>query len=56
MYCYYIQCYALKRNKNGRVGRHRMLEEHKLDKTIPIPLYFQLKSLLLEEIKKMNIP
>ena len=33
-----------------------MLEDHKLDKTIPIPLYFQLKSLLLEEIKKNEYP
>ena len=33
-----------------------MLEDHKLDKSIPIPLYFQLKSLLLEEIKKNEYP
>lgn len=28
-----------------------MLEQHKLDKSVPIPLYYQLKMLLLEEIK-----
>lgn len=33
-----------------------MLEDHKLDKSIPVPLYFQLKSLLLEEIKKNEYP
>lgn len=33
-----------------------MLQDHKLDKTIPIPLYFQLKSLLLEEIKNNEYP
>lgn len=33
-----------------------MLEQHKLDKTVPIPLYFQLKSILLEEIKSNAYP
>ena len=33
-----------------------MLEDHKLDKSTPVPLYFQLKSLLLEEIKKNEYP
>lgn len=33
-----------------------MLEDRKLDKTIPIPLYFQLKNLLLEEIKSNAYP
>ncbi len=33
-----------------------MLEDHKLDKSIPVPLYFQLKSLLLEEIKRNEYP
>lgn len=33
-----------------------MLEDHKLDKSIPIPLYFQLKNLLLDEIKKNEYP
>lgn len=33
-----------------------MLENHKLDKSIPIPLYFQLKTLLLEEIKNNEYP
>jgi hypothetical protein len=28
-----------------------MLNQQKLDKSVPIPLYFQLKSLLLEAIK-----
>lgn len=28
-----------------------MIEQHKLDKTVPIPLYFQLKGILLSEIK-----
>lgn len=33
-----------------------MLEQHSLDKTVPIPLYFQLKNLLLEEIKSNAYP
>ena len=33
-----------------------MLEQHSLDKTVPIPLYFQLKNLLLEEIKSNVYP
>ena len=33
-----------------------MLEDHKLDKSVPIPLYFQLKSILLEEIKSNAYP
>ena len=33
-----------------------MLEDHKLDKSTPVPLYFQLKSLLLEEIKNNEYP
>ena len=33
-----------------------MLEDHKLDKSTPVPLYFQFKSLLLEEIKKNEYP
>ena len=33
-----------------------MLEKYKLDKTIPIPLYFQLKNLLLSEIKSNEYP
>lgn len=33
-----------------------MLEQHRLDKTVPIPLYFQLKNLLLEEIKSNAYP
>ena len=33
-----------------------MLHLQKLDKTVPIPLYFQLKSLLLEEIKNGGYP
>ncbi|MDO4549606.1 MAG: GntR family transcriptional regulator, partial [Clostridia bacterium] len=28
-----------------------MLEGYRLDKSVPIPLYFQLKSMLLDEIK-----
>ena len=28
-----------------------MLQDHKLDKNVPVPLYFQLKSLILDEIK-----
>lgn len=33
-----------------------MLEQHKLDKSVPIPLYYQLKTLLLEEIKSNAYP
>jgi len=33
-----------------------MLQLQKLDKTVPIPLYYQLKSLLLEEIKSGGYP
>lgn len=33
-----------------------MLEQHKLDKSVPIPLYYQLKNLLLEEIKSNAYP
>ena len=33
-------------------GYHAMLEVHKLEKSTPIPLYFQLKQLLLEAIKR----
>lgn len=29
-----------------------MLQDHTLDKNIPVPLYFQLKNLILDEIKK----
>lgn len=31
-----------------------LFDNHQLDKTVPIPLYFQLKELILEEIKKEN--
>ena len=33
-----------------------MLEQNKLDKSVPIPLYYQLKTLLLEEIKSNAYP
>lgn len=33
-----------------------MLEQHTLDKSVPIPLYYQLKTLLLEEIKSNAYP
>lgn len=33
-----------------------MLQNRSLDKTVPIPLYFQLKSMLLEEIKNNSYP
>lgn len=33
-----------------------MLEQHKLDKSVPIPLYYQLKTLLLEGIKSNAYP
>ena len=28
-----------------------MLQDHTLDKNVPVPLYFQLKTLILDEIK-----
>ena len=31
-----------------------ILEEGKLDKSVPIPLYFQLKELIMEEIRQCN--
>lgn len=31
-----------------------LFDNHKLDKSVPIPLYFQLKELILSEIKKEN--
>ena len=33
-----------------------MLEAGKLDKSVPIPLYFQLKQLLLDAIKRGDYP
>ena len=33
-----------------------MLEAHRLDKTIPIPLYFQLKQILLDAVKSGEYP
>ena len=33
-----------------------MLGEKKLDKSVPIPLYFQLKTLLLDAIKRGDYP
>ncbi len=33
-----------------------MLHQHTLDKTVPIPLYFQLKTLLLDELKSGAYP
>lgn len=33
-----------------------MLEQHQLDKSVPIPLYYQLKTLLMEEIKADAYP
>lgn len=33
-----------------------MLQDHALDKTTPVPLYYQLKSLLLQEIRSGNYP
>lgn len=33
-----------------------ILEEGKLNKNVPIPLYFQLKEIILDEIKKGNYP
>lgn len=33
-----------------------MLEERKLDKDVPIPLYFQLEKLILEEIENGSYP
>ena len=31
------------------------LLEMNIDKTVPVPLYYQLKSLILSEIKKGNL-
>ena len=31
------------------------LLEMNIDKTVPVPLYYQLKSLILSEIKKWNL-
>ena len=33
-----------------------LLDSSKLDKSVPIPLYFQLKELILSEIKNGNYP
>ena len=33
-----------------------MLEDKRLDKDVPIPLYFQLEKLILEEIDNGNYP
>ena len=33
-----------------------MLEEKKLDKNVPIPLYYQLKRLILEDIENGTYP
>ncbi len=33
-----------------------MLESKRLDKSVPIPLYFQLKNIILEEIEKNDFP
>lgn len=33
-----------------------MLQSRKLDKSVPIPLYFQLKNMILEEIQNGNFP
>ena len=33
-----------------------MLGDQKLDKSVPIPLYFQLKSMLLDAIKRGDYP
>lgn len=33
-----------------------MLGDQKLDKSVPIPLYFQLKTILLEAIKRGDYP
>lgn len=54
--CYDIQSYAVKRMKTATNGGSAMLQDHKLDKSVPVPLYFQLKSLLLEEIKNNEYP
>ena len=33
-----------------------MLEDHKIDKTVPIPLYFQLKKIILDEVENGSYP
>ena len=33
-----------------------MLEDHMIDKTVPIPLYFQLKKIILDEIENGSYP